>query len=233
MGFFDTEPTSDPRRDRPVQQQAVSGRSGPPEGWVLPTLLPWVRVLGQSDNVRVALVGVRCWPDGLSLDLHVLRRWAPPVPRPGLGFPPRDNDDWAFRFGLRFSDGRIGIAPRRPGGPQPPPAEDAVLLRQQSGGGGQYFRHYTFYLWPLPPIGRLTLVLDWPAERITETHTELDADPIRSAAARAVVVWSDLPKSDGTGPGPGTSGFTSTSAWSMSGGTSVAARRPSANDRES
>ena len=231
MGFFDTAAAHDPRRNRPTEQQASSGRTGPPEGWVLPTVLPAVRVLGHTDKVRIALVGMRVWPDGVSFGLHVLRRWAPPLPRPGFGFPP-EHDDWSFRFGVKFSDGRIAIAPKRL--TPPPPDEDGVLLRQQSGGGGQHFRQYDFYLWPLPPRGRLTLVLDWPLEGIIETRTEFDAGEIRSAAARAVVVWPDLPKSNGS------SSSYSASSTSVSTSTSVSAsasasvtRRRSANDRES
>jgi hypothetical protein len=231
MGFFDSESSYDPRRDRPVEQQAGPARLGPPSGWVLPTVLPTVRVLGQSDNVRIALVGVRCWPEGVTLGLSVLRRWAPPPARTGLGFPPRDNpDDWAFRFGLRFADGKVAIAPRRPAPPRTAADANGVVLRQQSGGGDQYFRHYDFYLWPLPPRGRLTLVLDWPAEKVPETHTELDAGQLREGAARAQVVWADLPA-----PSPDAVNRLSRSvSFGTSGGSGAAvARRRSAHDRDS
>jgi len=40
------------------------------------------------------------------------------------------------------------------------------------------------------------MVADWPAEGIRETYTELDAGEIRSAAARAIVVWRDLPHAE-------------------------------------
>ncbi|HEX3787922.1 MAG TPA: hypothetical protein VHW44_08675 [Pseudonocardiaceae bacterium] len=228
MGFFDGA-TDDPRAaTRPQEQRAVPGRVEPPEGWVLPTVLPWVRVLGQSDHARIALVGLRCWPEGVSLDLHVLRRFAPPTSRAGLGFPP-DQDDWPFRFGLRFSDGRRAIAPGR--APARGAADqDAVSLRPRGATGSPFHRHYDFHLWPLPPKGRLILVVEWPAEKIRETYTELDAGEIRSAAARAVVVWPDLPRGEAEQTGNRT-GATSTRhstsfATSFSTSTAAAHSRP-------
>jgi hypothetical protein len=217
MGFFDG--TADDARGagRSTEQRAGASRLEPPEGWVLPTVLPWVRVLGQANDARIALVGLRCWPEGVSIDLHVLRRWAPPVRRPGLGFQP-DTDDWTFRFGLKFSDGRRAIAPNRTTLVPPAIDQHEVLLRHRSGGGGAFHRRYDFYLWPLPPKGRLTLVTEWPAEKIAETHTELDAGEIRSAAARAIVVWPDLPPGYGNGGShsQGTSFTTSSSSATVS-----------------
>lgn len=212
MGFFDDP--GDARRGyrRPEEQQAVPGRIEPPEGWALPTLLPWVRVLGQSDSARIALVGLRCWPEGVSLDVHVLRRFAPPVPRADLGFPP-ERDDWPFRFGLRFADGRRAVAPGRFSTPARP---GEVSLSPRGGHGGRFHRRYDFYLWPLPPAGRLILVAEWTSEKIRETYTELDAGEIRSGSARAKVVWSDLPRGSGEAATSSTSSTNSTSASSTS-----------------
>jgi hypothetical protein len=159
---------------------------------VLPTVLHAVRVLGRSDNARIALVGVRCWPDGVSLDLHLMCRQLP------------GPDEWAFRFGVLTSDGRRAAAREFPPGPRPvEPDPAALVLRPIFGGGGRFHRRWEFYLWPLPPKGRLTMVADWPAEGIPETFTELDAGEIRSAAARAVVVWRDLPSADPSRNGHG------------------------------
>lgn len=200
MGFFDDRTEDGQQSAQPVEQRAWDARNGPPEGWVLPVVLPWVRVLGESDKARIALVGVRCWPAGVGLTLHVLRRWAPPVRRQGLEFPPPEPSTWAFRFGLRFADGRTAIAPNRLHDRPHQDLDGAVRLRPCGGGGSQFFRHHDFYLWPVPPIGRLTLVVDWPAEQIPETHTELDATEIRSGTKRARVIWPDLPTGDDEAP---------------------------------
>jgi hypothetical protein len=201
MGFFDDVlPTID--RSAPPERQTVQpAHVGPPQGWVLPTVLPAVRVLGRSDNARIALVGVRCWPDGVSLDLHLMCRQLPRLAGPRLDGP---GDEWAFRFGVLTSEGRRAAAREFPPGPRPiAPDRSELVLRPIFGGGGRFHRRWEFYLWPLPPKGRLTMVADWPAEGIPETFTELDAGEIRSAAARAVVVWRDLPHAEPSRNGHG------------------------------
>jgi hypothetical protein len=199
MGFFDDVMVTDRRPAAPELQTVPAPHIAPPEGSVLPTVLPAVRLLGQSQNARIALVGLRCWPDGLTLDIRLMcreRRFDRPRT---LG---SSQDDWAFRFGVQYADrrrvavGEYAIDRRAPERPS-----DGLVLRPTIGGGGRFHRHWEFYLWPLPPKGRLTLVADWPVERIPETYTELDAGEIRSAAARAVVLWRDLPATESGGVG--------------------------------
>ena len=186
MGFFDDVLPRVDRSAPPERQTVQPAHLGPPQGWVLPTVLPAVRVLARSDNARIALVGVRCWPEGVSLDLHLMCRQLPRLDG--------HDGEWAFRFGVLTSEGRRAAAREFPPGPRPDgPTGSEPVLRPIFGGGGRFHRRWEFYLWPLPPKGRLTMVADWPAEGIPETFTELDAGEIRSAAARAVVVWRDLP----------------------------------------
>jgi len=186
MGFFDEVMVTGRRPATPELQTVQAAHIAPPEGWVLPTVLPSVRVLGQSPNARIALVGLLCWPDGVTLDIRLMCRQRR-----------SDDDAWAFRFGVQYADRRRVAAHEFPvQGRAPERAPDGLVLRPTIGGGGRFHRHWEFYLWPLPPRGRLTLVADWPAEQIPETYTELDAGEIRSAAARSVVVWRDLPAAE-------------------------------------
>jgi hypothetical protein len=187
MGFFDDLGSGDDKPE-PEQQTRHPGRIGPPAGWVLPTVLPTVRELGRSHNARVALTGLRCWPDGVDLSLTLMCRWLRPGTGPGA-------HDWNCRFGVQFSDGRRVLAPTRTGA-APTPGPDDLVLERRGGGGSRFHRVMDFYLWPLPPKGRLTLVVDWSSQGVPETRTELDAGDLRSAAARAVVVWSDLAMGD-------------------------------------
>jgi hypothetical protein len=108
MGFFDDVLPPSDRSTAPERQTVQPAHLGPPQGWVLPTVLPAVRVLGRSDNARIALVGVRCWPDGVSLDLHLMCRRLPGSTGRGLG---ETGGDWAFPFGVLASDGRRAPAP--------------------------------------------------------------------------------------------------------------------------
>jgi hypothetical protein len=196
MGFFDDVLPRDDWATSPERQTVQPPHLGPPQGWVLPTVLPAVRVLGRSDNARIALVGVRCWPDGVSLDVHLMCRQVAGSKGRRIG---DIGNDWAFRFGVLTSDGRRAAAREFP--PVRHQTDgSSLVLRPNFGGGGRFHRRWEFYLWPLPPKGRLTMVADWPAEGIPETYTELDAGEIRSAAARAVVVWRDLPHAEPADP---------------------------------
>lgn len=196
MGFFDDVLLTDGRPAAPEVQTVRPARFGPPEGWVLPTVLPVVRELGRSPNARIALVGVRCWPDGVSLDVRLLCRTRP------ASRPRRDGQvsaEWSFRFGVQYADRRRAAVGEFP--PARPTGADGLVLRPTIGDGGRFHRHWDFYLWPLPPKGRLTLVADWPAQGVPETYTELDAGELRAGAARAVIVWRDLPVADTGGDG--------------------------------
>jgi hypothetical protein len=42
---------------------------------------------------------------------------------------------------------------------------------------------------PIPPPGQLAFVCEWPALQIPLTRATLDAEVIRDAARRAVVLW--------------------------------------------
>lgn len=197
MGFFDEVALRDGRPATPEVQTVQPPHLGPPQGSVLPTLLPSVRVLGRSDNARLALVGLRCWPQGVSFDVQLMCRQ---VPGPTQARNGNGEQEWAFRFGVLFSDGRRAAATGFPSHGRQPVEDSAdppqVRLWPVFGGGGRFHRRWEFYLWPVPPKGRLTMVADWPGEGIPETYTELDAGDIRSASARAVVVWRDLRETD-------------------------------------
>lgn len=74
--------------------------------------------------------------------------------------------------------------------------------RGGGGGGGNWSQ--TYWVWPLPPPGSLVLACEWPALDIPLTRCEIDAQPIREAATRAQVVFSDahLPERPPDGAGP-------------------------------
>ncbi len=51
-----------------------------------------------------------------------------------------------------------------------------------------------YWLWPLPPVGPLTLVVDFPARGLAESSVTVDGSALRAAAGRAVPLW---PAGDG------------------------------------
>ena len=56
-----------------------------------------------------------------------------------------------------------------------------------------------FWLWPLPPAGKLLVALEWPSENVALTMHELDPAPILDAAVRSLQLWPEEPPSSGGG----------------------------------
>jgi hypothetical protein len=46
-----------------------------------------------------------------------------------------------------------------------------------------------YWLWPLPPAGRLRVACQWLEQGIEMSTHDLDTDPFREAAARAQPIW--------------------------------------------
>jgi hypothetical protein len=164
-------------------------------------IVPLRLVLAQSDDAVVIVRDLVAYRSGLSLTLEArLER-------------NRDRDSHVFfhrmlhpegpelrpeflRFGVELADGTkaTNTADRRSiwrtlhehGKPPTGP-----LLTQGSGRGGGSSYELEYWLWPLPPAGRLTFVCEWPAFAIPLTRTDVDAQLIRDAAERTRLLWGD------------------------------------------
>jgi hypothetical protein len=98
---------------------------------------------------------------------------------------------------VQFADGGKATNLHRPRPPSDrPPA--GPLLTPHGGSGSVGAWDTSYWLWPLPPPGRLLLVAEWPAQHISESAVEVVADPILAAAAGAVTLWPN----DDTPGGP-------------------------------
>jgi hypothetical protein len=224
VSFFDQVP----EESRPEPPEQLFAPAGPlwlagPDQYYLPALLPWNRELGRAGGVVVALNGIRVWPDCCTLDIAMFSRRAPfhGVGRPRLGLPLMEpTAPGGFRFGVLFSDGRratnLDRDPRLP-------ASAGPVLRTSSSHGGQFHHSASLLLWPLPPPGPLTIVVQWPDQELPETSTELDGAAIRHAASEAIEIWSDLPPAPANQP-PRVSYGHSTASMSAHSGAQTARR---------
>jgi hypothetical protein len=106
-------------------------------------------------------------------------------PRQGSELPPE-----ILRLGVQFADGakatNLGM-PFFPQGPDERP-RGPILMPRGGGGGGRRW-DVSFWLWPLPPRGQLTLVCEWPARAVELTRVEIDAGTLIEAAERAAPLW--------------------------------------------
>lgn len=233
MGFFDDlvlpEEPAEPRdvavRLGPPQEDAARHR--PPVDWFAPALVPQLAVAGAGPAARVMVVGWSVWPGSVTLHLAVHRPVCP------LGEP--GGRQSGLRVGLSLGDGRrvtsLDHREERVLGP----ARTEAAGRAAAGlialdPGLSDARHSLFktdvdLYWPeLPPPGETRLVVEWPDEAVPETSTPVDADALRTAAARAVEVWPGLPPAE---PDAGCESF---GIWRMSGPPAFLARPLSARE---
>jgi hypothetical protein len=195
MSFFDSIPQPPPppepvRRPRPAWRQ-------PDE--VIPGSVPGELMLIRTDQVAVAIGGIRAYPNGFEFAAHVRMRghnenepfWHDPLDRHGQRGrqPPGD----VLRLGVLYADGRRGATT---GDHWPGDAADPGRLFLQHGGSGGTARRWDgeFWVHPLPPDGPVTFVASWPDYGIAETRAELDGTAIRAAAAQAVILWPEEPE---------------------------------------
>lgn len=180
---------------------------GPPAN-ELGVPVPQRVVLARTDDVALALLDVAAFSTGLEFKLEVRLREHDELLDPfGMRMPHlrrggTDLPDEVLRFGFELADGRrVTNVGRFPGFDAAP---DGPVLIQRGGGGGGRSWSFGYWLWPVPPAGTLAVVVEWPSQKIELTRVELDADPLRAAAAQSEQLWP------GDDPAGGCGGFATT-----------------------
>lgn len=176
----------------------------------LPGVVALERLLARTDDVAVCVTRLAAYPTGFEFDLVTmtaedrydldslqfhhhsgLHRGATEAIPPEL-----------LRFGVQFADGSKATNIGDFHSDSRPPVGPVMTVGGGGGGGGSW--RQTHWVWPLPPLGPVVLVCEWPALEIPLTRSQLDAQMILDAAARAQVIFSDehlpeLPDDDGGG----------------------------------
>jgi hypothetical protein len=198
MDFFpDVPPPSG--EDEPEESPQPAWRGAPND--ILPGVVPVELILGRSDSTVVMLTGMRAFPAGLAMILGVRVRGR--VYRRDLhgevlhGPYTHDMDaDWQvgrLKWGFEFADGRrvTNLHPWPPYPDERDPAwePDHPALIGGGGGGGDRYVDVDYWLWPLPPAGRLRVACQWLEQGIEMSTHDLETDPFREAAARAKPIW--------------------------------------------
>jgi hypothetical protein len=196
VGFFEPPPPPPEPPKQPPQPPWLT-----PPANVLARGVPAELLVVRTDDAAIVIRNVVAYPNGIEFMLSIRLR------RPRHGFldhpfgqgPGRGAGDGVLRFGVQFSDGAKATTLGSFMG-RWPDEEPRVWLSQHGGSGRAESWEFGYWLWPLPPPGPLTFVVAWPAENIPETRTEIDAAPIRDAAAQAEVLWPPV-DSDQAGTG--------------------------------
>lgn len=197
MSDFFPEPAA--RADEPETEDIPQPVWLNPPDDMVPGAVPVELIIGRSDRAVVMLTGVRAFPSGLSMTLSVRTRVR--MRRFDLNDEVFDgpyrhdqDDEWRrdrLKWGFEFADGRraTNVDPwdhdvdsaRTP---------DHPVLSGGGGGGGDRSVDRDYWLWPLPPQGSLKVVCQWLMLGIEPTTSDIDADQVVAAAARAVSVWT-------------------------------------------
>jgi hypothetical protein len=211
MSFFDEAPALPEHGEPEPRRRRWRGDSDDTLGMPV----PYADFLIRTDDLAIVVTGLVAFPAGFCVSIVSLSRLDPPrepmnLVEHGLARGARAAAE-AFRFGIGFSDGTKvfnGMHGRRPDTDR----GARVLSPRGGGGGGRRFAH-GFWCAPLPPAGMMRFVCRWPARGVEEASTEVEAQLILDAAARAVTIWPDdayLPEEEGLRGRP--SGFTTSGA---------------------
>lgn len=210
MAFFPDPPEASDGDEPHKQPQPQPVWAGPPED-VLSGVVPVEFVLGRSETTVVLLAGVRAFPTGLGMTLgvrvrgRVLRR---DLHGEVFDGPYAHDMDAAWqagrlKWGFELADGRrVTNVDPPPYSQQPnqdhhrPHQQDDwtwepnhPVLQGGGGGGGPRSVDRDYWLWPLPPAGRLRVACQWLDQGIAQSVQDLDARPFLDAAARSQPVW--------------------------------------------
>jgi hypothetical protein len=156
-------------------------------------------LLARTDDLAVALIGLRAYSTGLLFDLAVRLRTPDRLDREGgplyqvVAGPFRG--EHAFLLGFEYPDGRTATNLRWDFRPPFDAADDPQLLPSGGGGGGDQTFDAGYFLSPLRTGGDLTVVCAWPSRGIPETQSVRAGELISDAASRITELWpwEDLP----------------------------------------
>lgn len=195
MSDFFPEPPPGDQADLEDSPQPVW--LNPPED-MLPGVVPVELIIGRSDRAVVMLTGIRAFPTGLAMNVAVRTRARSrhfDLNDEVFDGPYRhDHDpDWLrdrFKWGFEFADGRRATNVDPWVDIEVDQLPDHPVLSGGGGGGSDRSVDRDYWLWPLPPPGRLKVVCQWLKLGIEPTSSVIDADQIAAAAQRAVPAWA-------------------------------------------
>jgi hypothetical protein len=215
------EPPQRPR-SRPAAGSARSNAvaySGQRHAWAsegeraVPVDVRLDRVLIDTPDFVAFVAAAHVYPSGFCFTLSSqLRPTASAEARDVLGQAffhslreriPAEQAERSLRLGVRFADGRgAAINPNLRWLPQTAAQQDALPLMhvgQMSSDAGM--ADCEVWVVGLPTEGNVELFYRWLDLDVPEASIELDGDALRSASARAVVLW-DVPGDASTGETP-------------------------------
>jgi hypothetical protein len=186
MSFFEPPP----ERKEPRQPPQPAWLQ--PPGNELGVGLTYRRIAARTDAIAIVVDGLVAYSTGFSFRLSARSR--PDADghfRAGFELMRRlggreGNVMAELLLGVEFADGRKATTLNFG---EPEDGQARITQRGGGGGGGRFDTGY--WVWPLPPAGDLSLVLQWDDQGVPLTRLDLDAAAIRDAAAESEPLWPE------------------------------------------
>lgn len=165
---------------------------------VIPGVAPAGLSLIRTDEVAVAISGLRAYPNGFEFTLHARVRhedlpWGM-SPTDSIADPrTRQAPEKALRLGILYADGRQAATTSHHSQTGDEVSGEHLTFLEVGRGGTDRQWNGDFWVHPLPPDGPVTFVASWLLYGVAETRAELDSSAIHEAAGRAVILWPDEP----------------------------------------
>jgi len=178
-----------------VAEMSVGGGAAGLPDWLMPPRMIGGHVTGpvlirRSGELVVAARQVLAFPAGVEVEVEAHARGSPggtaAVAADLPGHPP-------LRFRVRFADGREAAQDDEAGlrsgrGPM------LITSGFQVSSGGPDDREdvrLTLWIWPLPPLGPVTVTCSWPERGLDGARLVLDGEEIQAAASQAQPFWPE------------------------------------------
>jgi hypothetical protein len=168
----------------------------PPED-ELGVAVPVQQVLTAGDEAVVVLSSCLAYTSGFQLGIGIRKKHEPPpLSNPRLH---HEMPEMSLEVGVRFADGRETSRARDAeqrkvffeafAAGSDPPLPPGPMIGGGGGGGGGRRWEWTYWIWPLPPDGPMTVVARWPAGRVPDGEVQVDGSAIRRAGERSERLW--------------------------------------------
>jgi hypothetical protein len=166
-----------------------------PDG-VIPGVAPAALSLIRTDEVAVAISGLRAYPNGFEFTVHARVRyedlpWGESPTESIADKRTRQAPEKALRLGVLYADGRRAATTHAEIGVEASGEHLTFFEVGRNGTDRQW--NGDFWVHPLPPDGPVAFVASWLLYWVAETRAELDSSVIHEAAGRAVILWPDEP----------------------------------------
>ena len=184
MSFFGDIPS--PGHKFRDSQQIYSRR---PES-VIPRTLAVELLIARNDRAAVAITGLWVYPAGFEFLVsgrvrpdvlweHTEDEISAEAQSPGL------------HIGIQFATGAKATSFSALPDYGVDTSSDGPSMSMILSGGGRGGFEWRYWVSPLPPLGPLAFICEWPALNIPETRASIDAKTILEAAVQSIQLWPE------------------------------------------